>query len=84
MAQPNPNIFNPGSANDASNDSADFDYAKAGIEIIPDDDARNKVRANIYKALTSNENGDSLSLSNAAYPPNVLAVKIEEELINEF
>ena len=84
MAQTNTNIFNPGSTNDSSHDNSEFDYTKAGIEIIQDDDARNKVRANIYKALTNSDNGDDLSLANAAYPPNVLAMKIEEELINEF
>jgi hypothetical protein len=84
MAQTNTNIFNPGSANDASNDNSEFDFGKAGIETVPDDDARNKVRANIYKALTSNDNGDEMSLANATYPPNVLTMKLEEELINEF
>ena len=84
MAQTNANIFNPGSSGDASNENSEFDYGKAGIETVLDDDARNKVRANIYKALTSRDNGDQMSLANATYPPNVLAMKLEEELINEF
>ena len=84
MAQTNPNIFNPGSSNDTSNDNSEFDFNLVGIETIPDDDARNKVRANIYKALTCNENLDESSIMNATYPPNILAMKLEDELINEF
>lgn len=81
MSQANPNIFNPKQSNEDGDAAGDFDYDQANLEMT-DDDARNKVRANIYKALANEENEEDLH--DKKYPPNTLASMIEEELINEY
>lgn len=79
MAQANPNIFNPGQANEGADDNQEY----TGNEFeLTDDDTRNKIRANIYKALTNEENEESLD--DKKYPPGTLTQLLEEELINEF
>ena len=81
MAEENPNIFFRNPSNDDTGQNEDFDYDNAEFELT-DEDARNKVRANIYKALTDPKNNETLTESKV--PPGELSQKIEEELINEF
>ena len=81
MAEDNPNIFFRNPSNDDAGQTDDFDYDNAEFELT-DEDARNKVRANIFKALTDPNNNENLTGSQV--PPGELSQKIEEELINEF
>lgn len=59
MAQPTPNIFNPNQNKDQEDDIINSQNEAGNLELT-DEDARNKVRLNIFKALSNENNEESL------------------------
>lgn len=81
MAQKGLNIFNPGKIESKVTD--DINLENDTFEFEKTDDAfRDKVRSNIFKALTNSSNIEDLK--DKAYPPKELTELIENEMINQF
>lgn len=81
MAEENSNIFFHNQENDEGDQAKDSNFDNAQFELT-DEDKRNQVRNNIYKALTEADNIDELEQSQ--FPPAKLTELIEDYMINEF
>jgi hypothetical protein len=81
MSEENPNIFFHNQESEEGDQAKDNDFNNAQFELT-DEEKRNQVRNNIFKALTEADNSNELALSQ--FPPAKLTELIEEPMINEF
>lgn len=81
MAEDNHNIFFHNQENEEEDHANNSNFDNAQFELT-DEDKRNQVRNNIYKALTEADNIDELEQSQ--FPPAKLTELIEDFMINEF